>query len=104
MGMELMPTIHEPPCSNSQHGADAGMGMELMLELMVAMGMELMLPWSQSWLHKLHAHCKPMPSASISFMPMPGHAHAGMSSMPTAVHGIMIPMHMPSISSMQTWS
>ena len=80
------------------------MGMELMLELMVAMGMELMLPWSQSWLHKLHAHCKPMPSASISFMPMPGHAHAGMSYMPTAVHGIISFMHMPSISSMQVWN
>ena len=33
-----------------------------------------------------------------------GHAHAGMSPMPTAVHGIMGSMHMPSISSMPTWS
>ena len=51
------------------------MAMELMLEVML----ELMLAMG---------------------MPM----HAGMSSMPTAVRGIMIPMHMPSISSMQTWS
>ena len=33
-----------------------------------------------------------------------GHAHAGMSPMPTAVHGLMGSMHMPSISSMPTWS
>ena len=37
-------------------------------------------------------------------MPMQGHAHAGMSSLATAVHGIMSPMPMPSISSMHIWN
>ena len=59
-----------------------------MLELMVAMGMKLMLPWS-----KQH---RSMPMASQCSM-------ATMSSMPTAVHGISSSMNMPSISPMPMW-
>ena len=36
--------------------------------------------------------------------PWQGHAHAGMSSIPTAVHGILSSRGMPSISPMQMWS
>ena len=39
--------VHACPC----HGVNAALGMELMLELMLAMGMELMLPWSSCWHH-----------------------------------------------------
>ena len=36
--------------------------------------------------------------------PWQGHAHAGMSSIPTAVHGILSSRGMPSFSPMQMWS
>ena len=44
--------------------------------------------------------CGVLKLAQLAPCPLQGHAHAGMSSMATAIHGIISSMHMPSSSSM----